>query len=78
MNPKECETRCVHLNLTLVGQAGVLARVPPSPGLHRCMEVDTEGCRVHFLLRTGKKDDVHVALERGKQTGLSIFIFLTV
>uniref|UniRef100_A0A671XYB4 Integrin beta n=1 Tax=Sparus aurata TaxID=8175 RepID=A0A671XYB4_SPAAU len=74
LNPKECETRCVHLNLTLVGQAGVLARVPPSPGLHRCMEVDTEGCRVHFLLRTGKKDDVHVALERECPSGPNVIL----
>ncbi|XP_036935724.1 integrin beta-1-like isoform X1 [Acanthopagrus latus] len=74
LNPKECETRCVHLNLTLVGQAGVLARVPPSPGLHRCMEVDTEGCRVHFLLRTGQKDNVHVALERECPSGPNVIL----
>ncbi|XP_073344181.1 integrin beta-1-A-like [Pagrus major] len=74
LNPKECETRCVHLNLTLVGQAGVLARVPPSPGLHRCMEVDTEGCRVHFLLRTGQKEDVHVALERECPSGPNVIL----
>ncbi|KAG8009644.1 Integrin beta-1, partial [Nibea albiflora] len=39
----------------------------PCTGLHRCMEVDAEGCRVYFLLRTGQKEDsvhVHVALER--------------
>ncbi|KAM9337147.1 integrin beta-1-like [Symphorus nematophorus] len=67
LNAKECEARCAHLNLTLVDQAGVLATVAPTPGLHRCMEVDTEGCRVHFLLRTGQKEDsvhAHVALER--------------
>uniref|UniRef100_A0A3B4UAQ9 Integrin beta n=1 Tax=Seriola dumerili TaxID=41447 RepID=A0A3B4UAQ9_SERDU len=50
LNPEECEMRCSTLNLTLVGQAGVLATVAPSSGLHKCMEVDTEGCRVHFLL----------------------------
>lgn len=33
-----CETRCVHRSLTLVGQAGVLATVLPSAGLHRCMD----------------------------------------
>uniref|UniRef100_A0A3B4UCG1 Integrin beta n=1 Tax=Seriola dumerili TaxID=41447 RepID=A0A3B4UCG1_SERDU len=49
LNPEECEMRCSTLNLTLVGQAGVLATVAPSSGLHKCMEVDTEGCRVHFL-----------------------------
>lgn len=32
-----CETRCVHRSLTLVGQAGVLATVLPSAGLHRCI-----------------------------------------
>lgn len=64
--------KCTHLNLTSVGQAGVLATVPPSPGLHRCMEVDTEGCRVHFLLRTGEKEDfASVALERGRQSRVS-------
>lgn len=73
LNLNECESRCDHLNLTIVGQAGVLATVPSSPGLHRCMEVDTKGCRVHFLLRTGQKDaiQVHVALERGRQTRVS-------
>uniref|UniRef100_A0A667WYV0 Integrin beta n=1 Tax=Myripristis murdjan TaxID=586833 RepID=A0A667WYV0_9TELE len=57
LNPKECETRCAHLNLTVVGQAALLALVPPSAGLHRCMELDTEGCRVHFLLRAGQKEE---------------------
>lgn len=77
LNPNECETRCAHLNLTLVGQAGVLATVLSSPDLHRCKEVDTKGCRVHFLLRTGQKDaiQVHVALERGKQTRVA-FLWL--
>lgn len=77
LNPKECETKCVHLNLTLVGQAGVLATVPPSSGLHRCMEVDTEGCRVHFQLRTGQKEGsvhVHVALERGMADRILYFV----
>uniref|UniRef100_A0A3B4YXX4 Integrin beta n=1 Tax=Seriola lalandi dorsalis TaxID=1841481 RepID=A0A3B4YXX4_SERLL len=49
LNPEECEMRCSTLNLTLVGQTGVLATVAPSSGLHKCMEVDTDGCRVHFL-----------------------------
>lgn len=61
---------CSHLNLTLVGDAGVLATVAPSSGLHKCMEVDAEGCRVHFLLSAGQGEDsvhAHVALERGRQ-----------
>ncbi|KAK2859721.1 hypothetical protein Q5P01_004341 [Channa striata] len=76
LNPNECETRCAHLNLTLVGQAGVLATVPFSQGLHRCMEVDTEGCRVHFLLRGGQKDtiSVHVALERECPSGPNVIL----
>lgn len=68
LNHMECEMRCAHLNLTLLGQANDLATVTPSSG-HRCMEVDSEGCRVHFLLRTGQKEEsvhVHVALERGR------------
>lgn len=74
----------MHLNLTLVDQAGVLATVPPSQGFHRCMDVDAEGCRVYFLLTAGQKEDsvhVHVALERGRQTGFSIpppFSFISV
>ncbi|XP_035508431.1 integrin beta-1-B-like [Morone saxatilis] len=81
LNPKECETRCVHLNFTLVGQAGVLATVTPSPGLHRCMEVDTEGCRVHFLLRTRQKEEsvhVHVALERECPSGPNVILITAV
>lgn len=78
LDPKECETRCVHLNLTLVGHAGVLATVPPYPGRHRCMEVDSEACRVHFLLQSRQKGGsvhAHVALERGKQTKFSISLW---
>lgn len=76
LNPSECEANCAHLNFTLVRQSGVLATVPTSPGLHRCIEVDAEGCRVHFLLRTGQKegsDHFHVALKRGR-TCLSFFL----
>ncbi|XP_027130071.1 integrin beta-1-like [Larimichthys crocea] len=81
LNPKECETRCVHLNLTLVDQAGVLATVPPSQGLHRCMEVDAEGCRVYFLLTAGQKEDsvhVHVALERECPSGPNVILITAV
>ncbi|XP_051267270.1 integrin beta-1-A-like isoform X4 [Dicentrarchus labrax] len=81
LNPKECEMRCIHLNFTLVGQAGVLATVPPSPSLHSCVEVDTEGCRVHFLLRTRQKEDsvhVHVALERECPSGPNVILITAV
>ncbi|KAM3849549.1 integrin beta-1-like [Diretmus argenteus] len=61
LSQRECEIRCAHLNLTRVGLDGVPAMVPPSTGLHRCMELDTEGCRVHFLLRSGQKEgSVHI------------------
>uniref|UniRef100_I3JHC2 Integrin beta n=1 Tax=Oreochromis niloticus TaxID=8128 RepID=I3JHC2_ORENI len=33
LSPNECEMKCAHLNLTLVGQTGVLATVAFSPGL---------------------------------------------
>uniref|UniRef100_A0A672HIP5 Integrin beta n=1 Tax=Salarias fasciatus TaxID=181472 RepID=A0A672HIP5_SALFA len=56
LSPEECGRRCAHLNLTLVGHPGVLATAAPSAGLHRCMEVDTEGCRVHFALSAGEKE----------------------
>uniref|UniRef100_A0A667X121 Integrin beta n=1 Tax=Myripristis murdjan TaxID=586833 RepID=A0A667X121_9TELE len=81
LNPKECETRCAHLNLTVVGQAALLALVPPSAGLHRCMELDTEGCRVHFLLRAGQKEGsvhIHVALERECPSGPNVVLITAV
>ncbi|KAK2886692.1 hypothetical protein Q8A73_020638 [Channa argus] len=76
LNPNEWEARCDHVNLTLVGQAGVLATVPFCQGLHRCMEVDTVGCRVHFLLRTGQKDTISIrlALEREWPSGPNLIL----
>ncbi|XP_041817036.1 integrin beta-1-like [Chelmon rostratus] len=81
LDPKECETRCVHLNLTLVGHAGVLATVPPYPGRHRCMEVDSEACRVHFLLQSRQKGGsvhAHVALERECPSGPNVILITAV
>ncbi|GAA6227175.1 integrin beta-1-like [Lates japonicus] len=80
LNHLECEMRCAHLNLTLLGQANDLATVSPSSG-HRCMEVDSEGCRVHFLLRTGQKEEsihVHVALERECPSGPDVILITAV
>ncbi|XP_069562891.1 integrin beta-1-like isoform X1 [Brachyistius frenatus] len=74
---KECEVKCSHLNLTSVRQTGVLATVPNSPGLQRCMEMDTEGCRVHFLLKAGEKGEpirAHVALERECPAGPNVIL----
>uniref|UniRef100_A0A4W6G753 Integrin beta n=1 Tax=Lates calcarifer TaxID=8187 RepID=A0A4W6G753_LATCA len=78
LNHMECEMRCAHLNLTLLGQANDLATVTPSSG-HRCMEVDSEGCRVHFLLRTGQRRvHVHVALERECPSGPDVILITAV
>ncbi|XP_070842029.1 integrin beta-1-B-like isoform X2 [Chaetodon trifascialis] len=81
LDPEECQTRCAHLNLTLVGQAGALATVPPYPGLHKCIEVDAEGCRVHFLLRSGQKEDsvlAHVAFDRECPSGPNVILITAV
>ncbi|KAM9839732.1 integrin beta-1-like [Aulostomus maculatus] len=82
-SPRSCEATCAKLNLTLtlVEQAGVLAMVPPSPGLHRCMEVDPDGCRVNFLLRTGQTDasaHAHIALRRECPSGPNVILITAV
>ncbi|XP_062297386.1 integrin beta-1-A-like [Scomber scombrus] len=81
LNPRECEINCADLNFTLVRQAGVLSTESPSPGLHRCMEMDPEGCRVHFLLRTGLKEDsvhFHVAVKRECPSGPNVILITAV
>ncbi|XP_030613089.1 integrin beta-1-like [Archocentrus centrarchus] len=79
LSPNECEMKCAHLNLTLVGQTGVLATVPSSPGLRRCLEVDSESCVVHFLVRTGEKGDFfYVALERECPPGPNVILITAV
>ncbi|CAB1447915.1 unnamed protein product [Pleuronectes platessa] len=77
LNPGECETRCVHLSLTLVGPAGGLATEAPSSG----PRVEVEGCRVHFLLRPGQKDDsirAHVAPQRACPSGPDVTLITAV
>ncbi|XP_035802869.2 integrin beta-1-like [Amphiprion ocellaris] len=81
LSPEECMVKCAHLNVTLVGQTGVLATAHPSLSLHRCMEVDMEGCRVHFLLRAGENEDsIHarVALERECPSGPNVILITAV
>ncbi|KAM4605960.1 integrin beta-1-like [Polymixia lowei] len=77
LNTRDCETSCAHLNLTLVREAGVLALVPATTGLHRCREMDAEDCRVHFLLRTGQQTgsvQIHVALKRECPSGPNVVL----